>query len=621
MSQKKPDKGIWSGIIGGLVASFFNQMTNAGSSVIEDLDEDCEIETFRTFSDQEGRKRKGYKLKYDINESKVKPKIVNLVQVNKYLYAIKVHNGKVENAIKYSGPYLQWREINLSIYHMLKNNLHQGVIMPADIEPRYWVYSKEESNEYRKIIITDEEINNDNNICESYICLNINEAQDLAKEMKRFYHNHMERVAILEEISEPWARGASEHKAIITKTVPNYYKLVEMTNEIGILKYHEISEYLKNMRFNKPLNILYTLLSLGIQLYNDDYYKDAIVILESLVKVDKSLLDESGLEKKSYEYILDGYIGLRKEDKIINLIKNNYQYRYYFIMDIAEKLYDLGLYKAANVADKILIEDSHGQFYKKHSKIYLRNLVKSYIRTGDDQGLKVYREKLIKAQCNTGEVDRYLNNKDIEGLGIKIGHFERNENWEEVIKYCNQYNKLIVEHPWKSMSERVDYEFKKINAYIQTKNYPGAWNSTCKSRMTLISNFDDFDCFSYLNKLETYMKHICLKQDYLIDAIYHHVLSLIYNDMFEFYSKRNRVSPIWTSDLFLKDMIQKTNTKELWAKIEAMIKIEYESTSSKTIRNINTKVIRILEENKLELVLDGPKKYFPTIIDRDFNIN
>ena len=121
-----------------------------------------------------------------------------------------------------------------------------------------------------------------------------------------------------------------------------------------------------------------------------------------------------------------------------------------------------------------------------------------------------------------------MNDENIEGLEIKIARCEKNEDWSEVINYCNKYNRLILLHPWKTMEDRVDYEFKKLEAYIKLKKYNHAWNSACKTRMLLISNFKGINYFKYLSKIEWYMSDISLKSNYLIDTFYHYIMKKVY---------------------------------------------------------------------------------------------
>lgn len=623
MNKKNSDRGLLNGILGGIIVSIFNLNFQYNKESFEE--EDYDIDRFNSFSYEENRKQKGYKLKYDIDESKIRPKFVSLIQVDEYSYMIKVGNKQIKDAIHTSSPETSWKMLEIHIESILKENMYNGIVIIDNIVPKYWIYGKEESDDFIKIIITDNEIpkyciQEIKTINDNYTCLEINEARELAKEMKKFYHNHVEKVIIIEKLDRLAIVNTKNYKNMALSVVPNYYDLLGMVGKINKLKYTEISKQLIDIRFQRKFHILYTLFSLGMQLYYDGYNEHAIKVLESLIKVDKVLLNESGLESEIYQNVLYLYIELEDEKQIIDLIRYRYKYEYNFISKVADKLYDLEFYDSANCAYNILIKDGYKIADDKYFPLYNSDLFKAYIRTQNDEGMKEWREILIREGKDTWQIDRYLNDKDIEGLEIKIAYFEKEENWNQVINYCNKYKKLIIDHPWGSIDKSIDYEFKKIKAYVKLNNYNGAWNASCKLRSTLMSNFNGVDYFKSLSNLEHYMSDICLKQNYLIDTIYHHVLHIIYRYMFEYYSISGKGNLNWSINLSLEEIIEISGLKEIWAEIETMIKFEYNKISEKTIRNINSHIIDILEKNNYKLILDGSKKYFPAIIARDFII-
>lgn len=624
MGGNKPRDGILGGIIGGIVASILISGTEAGREKSKEeheaWDREFEIAILGSFSEQVERKRKGYKLKFDINEFKVRPKFVNLLQINEYLYSLEISHGEMRNAAKSVELKSSWKSRQACIESIFKNNIYEGIIRVDNLKPEYWVYSVKERYNYIKIIIRNGEEGYldgpGKTIEDDFICLDLNEALELAKEMRSFYHTHIERVVILDETNMESNINRIDYENKVLEILPDYYKILEVVRKIPSPKYNEIARILEETKLKNPLYLLYTWFTLGHQLHMDQYYKESIKIIESLLKVDKTLLAQSGLENYIYKKIMYILIDLRLEKKVIELIQSRYKDDYRFMNTIAKELYGLQLYRAADHAYKVVIENQDLVSDRG-------NVTEAYIRTQNDKGVKLWREKLInegEGNWEIGKIDRYLNDEDIEGLKVKILGYENEENWKEVINYCNKHNRLILLHPWKNMDERIEYELKKVNAYIQMNNYKAAWNSSCKTRSILLSNFNGIDYFEYLSKIESYMSSISLQQNYFIDALYHYIMKGVYRDIFNFYESNIELNFDWSQDLSLQALIEKASLGKTWYRIENIIKGEYNNISGKTIRNINIKIINALKENNYKLTLDQPKKYYPNTIANSFNL-
>lgn len=624
--MSKDDKGFLAGILGGLVVSLFNPISKDNQKEKTNFNN---INIFESFSCSVYRKNDGYKLKYDIDESKIKPKTIRSTKNGKYVYKLRVENTKKEDSIKTLKPKTSWISVRSKTKSMLKNTIFNGIFIVENIEPKFWVYGKKETNNHVKIIITDNKIKEnlyediniryDNRFCDDYGCLELGEAIELAKEMKRYYHKYVERVEILERLQKKIISINNNCDYMIKDITPEFNSIIDMLKDINKFKYDEIVKLLEKTKFTGQLSLIYTLFSLGMQLYEDNYYKHSIMVFESILKVDENVLNKTGLEYNIYETLTSLYINLKDEKKLIDLINNrdeNNKYSHNNISSLANKLYELNLYDSANNAYNIIIE-SIDQGFKPRSS---NDLFKVYLRTGNDKGMKNLRKKVVKEGKDTFYIDRYFQDKDKEGLSAKISCFEKKENWDKVINYCNKYIQLILEKHWDKTDDMLDNNIKKINAYIQLDKFKEAWITTCKFRRILISNFNGINYFEYLSIAEKYMADICLEQDYYIDTIYHYILSIIYKDLFVFYMEKNKVYPKWNTDLFLTDIIRENNINDWWRKCENIIIDEYKNLSGKSPKNVSLYMISTLEKNDCIMELKGPKKLFTLVIDTDFKM-
>lgn len=603
--SKDNNRGFLDIIFGGLIFSIFNSELNKNKESFDDWEEEYDVEKFRSFSEQVEKKRDGYKIRYNVDESGLRVKFINLNRVNEYLCSLEISYGKDKNAIESLELESSWELRQRAINSIIEDNLHKSLIVINNEKPKYWVYSVEVELGYIKIVIADSEEEKIKNLKDigylndDFICLDLKEAKNLAKAIQRFYHNFNDRVMIVEDLNTQ------------SKKFKIHDEILDLLGKIGTEKYNEIKSILEEMRFKKSLYLIYTLISLGYQLNLDGFFKEAILVFENILKIDEDLLIEKGLESKIYKDILYTYIDLESEEDIINLINSKYTKDYRLMDKIGHELYELKLYKAAESAYKVLIEN-------KKSVGDIWRIFNAYKNIQDDQGLKVWRDELFVQGKDTWIIDMYLKDQDPDGLKIKITNFEIEKDWEKVIEYCNKYNKLILLHPWKTMDKRVEYEFKKLDAYINLDKYNEAWNSICKTRNILISNFEKVDYFDYLSRAESYMKKICIHKNYPIDAVYHNIMEIIYKDIFDYYNSDKEFA--FKLDGSLKQLLENSDLKELADEIESIIKNEYNNISEKTIRKINLRFNNILKDNNYKFMLEGPKKHYPKKVARDFKV-
>lgn len=594
-------------VFGGLIFSLFNSELNKSRENLDDWEGEYNLEKFRSFSEQVEKKRDGYKLQYNVDESVLKPKFINLVRIKEYLCSLETSYEKDENAIESLELEWSWKLRQRAINSIIEDNLHQGLIIINNEKPKYWVYSVEVELDHIKIIISDREEAGFNHLKEfrylqdDFICLDLKEAENLAKVMQRFYHNFNERVMIVRDLNNQ------------PKKLKMHDEILDLLEEIGTEKYNEIKIILEDKIFKNSLYLIYTLISLGNELNIDEYYKEAIVVFKNILKTEEDFLIEKGLESKIYKEILYAYIDLGSEEEIISLINTRYKKDYRFMDRIADELYDLELYKAAESAYRVLIEN-------KKSVGDTWRILNAYKKIQDDEGIGAWRDELVRQGENTWIIDRYLKDQDPEGLKIKIEKLEREKNWERVIEYCNKYNKLILLHPWETMDKRVEYEFKKLEAYINLDKYNAAWNSICKTRNVLLSNFEKVDHFNYLSKAESYMKKICIHKNCFLDGLYHHIMESLYKDVLNYYSLDRELDFKLEKDLILQELLEKLDLKELGYRIENIIQDEYQNFSEKTIRRISGKLNDILEKSDYNFLLNEPKKYYPKLVARDFRV-
>ncbi len=594
-------------VFGGLIFSLFNFELNKSRENLDDWEVEYNLEKFTSFSEQVEKKRDGYKLQYNVDESVLKPKFINLVRVKEYLCSLETSYEKDESAIESLELESSWKLRQRKINSIIEENLNEGLTIIDNEEPKYWVYSIEAELDYIKIIISDREEGDFKDLKESrylkddFICLDLKEAENLAKAMQRFYHNFNERVMIVKDLNNK------------SKKLKVYDEILDLLEEIGTEKYNQIKILLEDKTFENSLYLIYTSISLGNQLNIDGYYKEAIVAFKNILKIEEDFLIEKRLESKIYKEILYAYIDLGSEEDIISLINTRYKKDYRFMDRIADELYDLELYKAAESAYRVLIENKKllGDNWR---------ILNAYKKIQDDEGLEDWRDELVKEGKNTWIIDRYLKDQDPEGLKIKIEKLEREENWERVIDYCNKYNKLILLHPWKTMDKRVEYEFKKFEAYINLDKYNAAWNSICKTRNVLLSNFEKVDHFNYLSRAESNMKKISIYKNYFLDALYHHIMEFLYKDIFNYYTFDRELNFKLEKDLILQELLEKLDLKELGYTIESIIQDEYQNFSEKTIRRISCKLNDILENSYYKFLLNEPKKYYPKLVARDFRV-
>ena len=135
-----------------------------------------------------------------------------------------------------------------------------------------------------KIVISDREEAGFNHLKEfrylqdDFICLDLKEAENLAKVMQRFYHNFNERVMIVRDLNNQ------------PKKLKMHDEILDLLEEIGTEKYNEIKIILEDKIFKNSLYLIYTLISLGNELNIDEYYKEAIVVFKNILKTEEDFL-------------------------------------------------------------------------------------------------------------------------------------------------------------------------------------------------------------------------------------------------------------------------------------------------------------------------------------------
>lgn len=350
----------------------------------------------------------------------------------------------------------------------------------------------------------------------------------------------------------------------------------------------------------------------------DGYYKESLGIYKLLLSLDEKLLVERKLKDKIYKNILSIYIAMEDEERLITLIKARYREDYKLLHSLVEELYDLELFQTGEFVYNLLIENNKPSFV---NDIWER--FELYKKLQDDEGLKLWRNELYDQGVDTWIIDRYLRDEDPEGLEIKIEKYEKEKNWEKVIEYCNQYNKLILLHPWKAMDKRIVYEFKKIDVYRYRDEYRAAWNSACKTRSILLANFEEIEHFDFLIKIEAYMKEIAIDKEYFLDGLYHYIMEKLYRDIYAYYKLGKKLDWKIKKDESLMQLLKNIDLSDLGftlEDIEEIIKKEYDNFSEKSIRNINRHLNYILLDKGREFILNEPKKYYPKLVARDFKV-
>lgn len=620
MTKDSGDKGFLGGVLGALTVSLFNTISQTNKRETIDYDD---YEIIDAFSYSEMRKSDGYELKYDIDESKVKPKYINVLEIGEYGYKIIVENKIMEDSIGLSDPISGLEDIETKIYFMIRDKMSIGIFILDNTKPKYWVYSEKISDKHIKIRITDHKIDENlepredtkyrNSFYDDYQCLELEEAMELSKEMKRYYHKYVERVEIVEEFNKNNPLTDDDYDNMIIDIMPNYHNILDMLKDINSYKYNEVITILEGNRFEGEVPMIYTLCSVGVNLYDDNYFSQAVMVLEDLLDIVTNSLNKFIFEDKIYKTLLNCYIVLKCEEKIIDIIDCKYKEDSYFIKELASKLYEWGLYDASDKVYNIIIEASE----KGINKLDDWDLYNIYVRIQNDEGIDALRARRAEEGDYTYFIDRYLNDKDETVLKLKIDRFYKEENWNEVINNCNKYSRLVLGKPLSNMDDIVKYNFRKINAYIKLDKSNEVWVSTCKVRRFIICNIDNVNYFKYLSQVEN---HMLYRQKCLVDGVYHNVLKTVYRDMFIFYTEDSVYYPEWNTNLFIKNIVESEGLIKWWYDVESFIIDEYKNLSESTPRKISIYMKETLSKYGHVLKKIEPKKLFPLEIPRYFDV-
>lgn len=613
MGKYKSDNGFLGGILGGLVVSLFNIRANSNNEI---YDEWNDFGFFEDFTYSYNRKKEGYKLEYDINDEKVIPKYVNLIRESNRLYTIRIDNKKIKGAIDISPPQTDWEMVELYIKYMFDSAKHNGMIRFINSRPKYWIYTIKSEDEYIIINISDQVPENSEICIDDFICMEINEALELASEMKRYYHNYVRRVVINKDYGGPYDEdNIKPDQSLLMESFPNYSKIIEKINLLNDPIYKELINILKEASFNNVSQMVYTLFSFSILLSTDKFYLEAEYILEYLYQMEEEILINAEIDRDIYRELLDIYIILKREQKIISLIDNIYSRNYDFLSWLGNDLYENKLYDAAMKAYKIAGDNPEQIKFKF-------NLFNIYLKAENRQGMKNLRDILLRDGKSTRDIDKYLLGNNSEDLLIKISNSEKEKDWDQVIDCCNKYNKLNLNAPsWVTKDNITINEIKKVNAYLQLNKLHEAWIASCKSRRALISNFNKEENLNYISKIEKYMSDICLRQNYFIDSIFHYILSIVYKDVFDYYTKDKINNHIWVTDLYLENLIKDSKLNEWWEKFEPKLGCEYKIFSHLTVNIVYDLITTNLQLYNYKLKMTEPAKYFPNTLPIEFVLN
>lgn len=334
LNNKNTNSNLLAGIIGGLTAAWANFLLQNNKQ-----EEDFHFQDiFESFHSAYDKKIDGYRLKYDIDESKVKPKYVNITKTNNWLYTISIDD-KRTNTVSFDSSELIPENIEIWISYTFNEYLYDGMIVVHD--SLVWVYSVR-FDDYMTIIISDKKIEKSDmmkrghtseTVIDSFLCSNVNEAQSLANEMKRYYHTYYDRVLIKNSIHD--------------NTTPAYHpdisKFIENINSIidhPIFK--EVASILKDIRFHNVNELIYTLFSIT-NLFDDKHLINAEKHLEFMLEFDHEILDKSGILDKINERLIDVYIGLKRDRKIRRIIQNYNSKDKYRLERLGRKLKEASL--------------------------------------------------------------------------------------------------------------------------------------------------------------------------------------------------------------------------------------------------------------------------------------
>lgn len=408
MSNGNSNDGFWGGILGGLVVSWTNlimqkQQPEEDNWDIQDL--------FMDFTSAYLRKKEGYKLKYDIDESTIIPKHVNFVKKEDWLFEISIDNLRFNNDLEDTEPEIYTNLIDREISYTYEDNMYLGMIVFT--KPKYWIYSVE-TDDYLTIITSNykvEEYHDINsydfpikNVHDVFFCLNLNEVKELTNEMKRYYHNYYERVMLQESILEEINLDKT-YKHWLYDIIPNYDKMIENISSIEGYPIDDVLNILMKNNYKNLNQIIYTLFSIT-NLLRDDYLLKAVIHLEYLLEINENILKKSKILNKILDNLIEIYIELRDEDNLIEIITKLY-------LDNSNKLLYLAsefdnsrtnLYFAAIFAYERLIdiENNSSNFF---------NLYLLYTKTNNIDGIRILREKLIPGNVEPWfieRVDKYL---------------------------------------------------------------------------------------------------------------------------------------------------------------------------------------------------------------------
>ncbi len=350
LNNKNTNSNLLAGIIGGLTAAWANFLLQNNKQ-----EEDFHFQDiFESFHSAYDKKIDGYRLKYDIDESKVKPKYVNITKTNNWLYTISIDD-KRTNTVSFDSSELIPENIERWISYTFSEYIYEGMIVVDT--PLVWVYSVR-IDDYMSIIISDKKIEKydmmkrghiSETVIDSFICSNGNEAQSLANEMKRYYHTYYDRVLI--------------KNSILDNTTPAYHpnisKFIENINSIIDPPFKEVVAILNDTRFQYTNQLIYTLFSIT-NLFDDKHLINAEKHLEFMLEFYHETLEKSGILNQINERLIDVYIGLKRDRKIRRIIHNYNSKDKYRLENLGRKLKEAGLNNIAiYVYEKLVyLEDS-----------------------------------------------------------------------------------------------------------------------------------------------------------------------------------------------------------------------------------------------------------------------
>ncbi len=314
MNKKNPNSNLWAGIIGGLTAAWANFLLQNNK---QNQEEDFHFQDiFEIFSSAYDKKLEGYRLKYDIKQNLVKPKYVNITKTNNWLYTISIDDKRL-NTVIFDSAELIPENTERWISYTFDEYLYEGMIIVNT--HLIWVYAVI-INDYMTILISDEKIEKydimsrshiPEIVTDSFLCSSLNEAESLANEMKRYYHNYYERVIIKNSIPDNLTQAYH----------PDSGRFIENINSINEPPFQEVAKLLKDTRFYNTNQLIYSLFSIT-NLFKDKHLINSEKHLEYMLEFDHDILEKSGILDKINQRLIDVYIGLKRDRKIRRIIYN-----------------------------------------------------------------------------------------------------------------------------------------------------------------------------------------------------------------------------------------------------------------------------------------------------------